>query len=1049
MKDSITVMHSDGSSEEFKASIIKKTIMKETDVDEELAEKIKNNIVKKIYKLQKNDDLQTISTSTIRAEVSHYLLHHAEFDAEVKNRKLGMSVNEFETLLQHGCKDNANIFFSPELIAKYSYDSIAKEYALLNMPKECSKAHTDGYIAIHDLEYYNTRPNCANWSIPFIARNGIKVEGKGRYGSVAGPAKSLEVLLNQMLEFLMSAALVLSGGQSFSAWNCYLAPYARGRTYKEIKQAIQNFIFNANCALIVRGGQTCFSSVNTEFSCPDFLKGVPAVGPQGIEIGTYDDYEEEIKLIFRAIVEVIKEKDYNERFHTFPNQVFMIREHTLDEYTEEVKMVHELLAENPTIYFSNVAKEESVTMGCLGKDELITYKNLNNEIISEPIGVFVEDKLQQNQSQYYDTTYTHLNNKYQILSLNNDNNSFEWKNIKTVMRNPNTDMCEVKLSKGLSLICTKNHPVLTSSGHHKIYNKENGKPISDLTKNHRLIRYNQQVLPIQNNPIGILIGFFLGDGYIYNKQNIGITLYKKEKQEFLEKILNQTSLIYSIASFDKGDFQEKRYSILKSQNIENINFIDDLINMKHGSILHKYLNEKYLDGILTGLINADGYLHLQDTDFKDNHLTLQISNTNQEIIKFCMIAGGLFGLSFAKYIKQQPQKETHNLCYDIKVAGANMFNFLQNIPLHDIHKKTLEKANTKCKTQYDFKTILPMEIKDIKYDGYVYDLEVEDNHNYVTGESQIVSHNCRTRLPVGYHNNYEDDCLNVGNFHYTTLNLALIAHEAQNKDDLFDKIKHYMDISRKALLDRKKNVEDILYNKHMSDFLLQKDIKTGKQLYDIERCSFSIGLCGLNEALLEFYGEDITCIPDKGEEIIKYMTSVLNEYKEIDGLRWSLFFSPAESQSHRFAEINKTKYSDSYVQGTPGSYYLTNSSHIAVDSDKDIIEHIKNGNIFHKYAVAGNILHIWLGEPNPDPVALWKLNQKIIKTEVKFWDFTNDYTFCHNCGFTIQLPKNECPKCGSDDVTIMSRVTGYYQPVNGFNDGKKQEFIDRYRHKLN
>ena len=153
MKDSITVMHSDGSSEDFKASIIKTTIMKETDVDEELAEKIKNNIVKKIYKLQKNDDLKTISTSTIRAEVSHYLLHHAEFDAEVKNRKLGLSVKEFENLLENGCKDNANMTYNPEMIAKYSWDAIAKEYALMSMPPASAKAYIEGYVHHADMEY--------------------------------------------------------------------------------------------------------------------------------------------------------------------------------------------------------------------------------------------------------------------------------------------------------------------------------------------------------------------------------------------------------------------------------------------------------------------------------------------------------------------------------------------------------------------------------------------------------------------------------------------------------------------------------------------------------------------------------------------------------------------------------------------------------------------------------------------------------------------------------------------------------------------------------
>lgn len=668
MPEKIIVIHSDGKIEPFKPRFISKTIIKETNIDEELAEKIQRRISNKFYKLQK-DGMKEISTAAIRAEVSSQLLQEREFNAEEQSRKLGMSVAEFENLLNNGCKDNANIFFSPEQVAKYAFDSIAKEHALLTMPKQCSEAHRNGYIHIHDLEYFSTRSNCSNWSIPFVARNGLKVDGKGEYGSVAGPAKSLEVLLNQMLEFFMCGSLVLSGGQSWSSFNIYLAPFARNRTYKDIKQAIQNFIFNCNCALIAKG-QTVFSSINIEFEVPDFLKNEPAIGPLGVDVGVYGDYEKEAKLIFKAIIDVTKEKDYIGRFHTFPNQIYMIRENTLDSYNDEVKMVHELLSENPTIYFSNVAKENAVTMGC------------------------------------------------------------------------------------------------------------------------------------------------------------------------------------------------------------------------------------------------------------------------------------------------------------------------------------------------------------------------------------------RTRMSQTFTGDYEKDCMNVGNFHYTTINLPLIAHESKNLHEFFETLKYYMDVSKDVLLDRKKRVEDVWYNKHMSDFLLQKDIKTGKQLFEIERCSFSIGICGLNECCLELTGHEIQDEYELAEEICSFMNDVLQYYKDQDGLRWTLFFSPSESTAHRFALINKNKYSDAYVQGTSGNYYLTNSNHIDVKSDINLVAHIQNADLLHPYAVAGAICHIWCRDTHPDPEALYSLNKKIAKTNVKFWAFTNDYTYCLDCGFTIQKAEDKCLKCESDNIVTMSRITGYYQPVNGFNSGKQQEFKDRYRHEV-
>ena len=160
MENKIIVIHSDGTEEAFKPRLISQTIQQETGLNEEIANKAQSSIAQKIYRLKREDGLNRISTSSIRAEVSSYLLKVGEFEAEEKNRKLGMSVKEFENLMEYGCNDNANIGYSPEMIAKYAYDSIAKEYSLLKMPEHCSKAHIDGYIHLHDLEYLETRPNC-------------------------------------------------------------------------------------------------------------------------------------------------------------------------------------------------------------------------------------------------------------------------------------------------------------------------------------------------------------------------------------------------------------------------------------------------------------------------------------------------------------------------------------------------------------------------------------------------------------------------------------------------------------------------------------------------------------------------------------------------------------------------------------------------------------------------------------------------------------------------------------------------------------------------
>lgn len=652
--------------------------MEETGLDILVATNITRQVVGTIKKNYQNE----ISTSTIRSLINAQLVKRGLTSEELKSRKLGMSVADYEDLIQNGCNDNANISYSPEMISKYAYDSIAKEYALLTQPTEQADAHIDGLYHEHDLEFYNLRPNCMNYDLRFFAKNGLKIDGKGLMGSVAKPAKSLEVLLNHMLQALMAGATVFSGGQGYANFNTLLSPFCVGRSYKEIKQAIQNFIFNCNMSLICRGGQVLFSSIGVDLSVPKVLADEPAICPGGIKKGTYKDYQEEADLVFRAICEVLDEKDGNNAYHRFPNTLFNIRDGDLDKYDGNCKLLHELGANNPTIYYVNCKDIERTVMGC------------------------------------------------------------------------------------------------------------------------------------------------------------------------------------------------------------------------------------------------------------------------------------------------------------------------------------------------------------------------------------------RTALPMNYAYNYEDDCLNTGNFMYNTLNLPLIALEVDgDEDDFYTKLNDVCEIAYDNLHHRRKEVIDVIYNKHLSDFLLQKDKETGKPLYDIDRTTITLGFCGLNECLEVLYGGGITEFEDKGIDIIEFLNVKKEEFNKRDGLRWSVIGSPAESTAHRFAEIIKDKYPNAKVQGVKGSYYLTNSSHIPVDSGVMLTEHIKNSAKFHKLTLGGNILHLWLGEVWSDAEALWKLNKKILETGTIFWAYSKVFTYCNLCGFTINEKTDICPVCKTDDVITYDRITGYYLPVlskdkdgnetRQWNNGKVQEFKDRYRHSLN
>ncbi|MEM0101148.1 MAG: anaerobic ribonucleoside-triphosphate reductase, partial [Candidatus Methanomethyliaceae archaeon] len=129
--------------------------------------------------------------------------------------------------------------------------------------------------------------------------------------------------------------------------------------------------------------------------------------------------------------------------------------------------------------------------------------------------------------------------------------------------------------------------------------------------------------------------------------------------------------------------------------------------------------------------------------------------------------------------------------------------------------------------------------------------------------------------------------------------------------------------------------------------------------------------------------------------------------------------------------------------------YYTNGSHVNVAARVPIYERIRIEQRFFPILKGGNIFHVWLGEANPDPEAIMKLNRKLaIESWIGYWSHTKDITVCRNCGFVGGGLNEKCPICNSNEISVYSRITGYYQDVQSWNAAKKQELRDRYRIEL-
>ncbi len=339
--------------ETFDQKKIEKTLVVETGASEELARKIATEVYKELKKL----DVEYLTAPMIREIVNTKLVENGLETLRRKYTRLGIPVYNITNLIQNGSRDNANMIHNPETVHKYVADEALKQYALLHiLPNELADAHMSGDIHIHDLEFFAGRPlNCLQHDLRLFIKNGLKVDGTGDHTSVAGPPKHMETLMNHSGEIMLAAQQNMSGGQSMSLWNVFVAPFAAGLSYEKIKQSVQMFIFNLNMAYAARGSQVPFTSINLEFSVPEFLQDEPAYGPRGELAGVYGDFEDEVRDLQRAFTETLLQGDADGKPHLFPNTIYVLRDKILkDEFEEDLRQVHTLSAKYGTAYFVNM-----------------------------------------------------------------------------------------------------------------------------------------------------------------------------------------------------------------------------------------------------------------------------------------------------------------------------------------------------------------------------------------------------------------------------------------------------------------------------------------------------------------------------------------------------------------------------------------------------------------------------------------------------------------------------------------------------------------------
>ena len=318
--------------------------------------------------------------------------------------------------------------------------------------------------------------------------------------------------------------------------------------------------------------------------------------------------------------------------------------------------------------------------------------------------------------------------------------------------------------------------------------------------------------------------------------------------------------------------------------------------------------------------------------------------------------------------------------------------------------------------------------------------------NYINSDmepSDVRSMCCRLRLDLrelrkksgGFFGSGES----TGSVGVVTINMPRIAYLAANKDDFYKRLNRLMDIAARSLK-IKRGVISKLLDEGLYPY-------TKRYLGHFNNHFSTIGLIGMNEVGLNanWLRADMTSkeTQEFTKEVLNHMRNRLTQYQEEYKDLYNLEATPAESTTYRLAKHDRKRWPDIKTAGKPGDVpYYTNSSHLPVDYTTDIFDALDIQDELQTLYTSGTVFHAFLGEKLPD----WKAAAKLVRTiaenyKLPYYTMSPTYSICKNHGY-LAGEQHTCPECGSK-TEIYSRITGYYRPVQNWNDGKTQEYKNR------
>lgn len=323
--------------------------------------------------------------------------------------------------------------------------------------------------------------------------------------------------------------------------------------------------------------------------------------------------------------------------------------------------------------------------------------------------------------------------------------------------------------------------------------------------------------------------------------------------------------------------------------------------------------------------------------------------------------------------------------------------------------------------------------------------------NYINSDmepSDVRSMCCRLRLDLrelrkktgGFFGAGES----TGSVGVVTINMPRIAYLSADREEFYKRLDHMMDVAARSLKIKRQVITRLL-DEGLYPY-------TKRYLGSFDNHFSTIGLIGMNEVGLnaKWLGADMgdERTQEFTKEVLNHMRERLSDYQEQYGDLYNLEATPAESTTYRLAKHDRKRWPDIKTAGGPGETpYYTNSSHLPVNYTADIFDALDIQDELQTLYTSGTVFHAFLGEKLPD----WKAAASLVRTiaenyKLPYYTLSPTYSICKEHGYLSGEVK-VCPHCGGK-TEVYSRITGYYRPVQNWNDGKLQEFADRTEYDL-